>query len=121
MSETVKRYNLWRVDYDGRECDPLKEEDERGDWVTADDYARLEQEHGNLKRDLAQITFALSNEQQAYIKLRDERDDALKQVDLFLEAITQYEVTLRIAYPNGATGDAFVAWNAARQALQAEP
>lgn len=52
MTEPVKRYNLWMVDYDGRERDPLKEEDERGDWVTSEDYARLEQECERLRADL---------------------------------------------------------------------
>lgn len=51
----------------------------------------------------------------------EERDAALKQVEGLRAAIKQYEVALRIAYPKGATGDAFVAWNAARQALQAKP
>lgn len=48
----------------------------------------------------------------------EERKMLLEKIDLMFEAISYYERALQQTYPNGATGGAFVAWNAARKQLE---
>lgn len=88
MSEIVKRYNLWMVDYDGRERDPLKEEDERGDWVTAEHYAALEVKLGQSESRLHEVAVVCATAEQ-------ERDEALSDCERLRADAERYRFLMR--------------------------